>query len=349
MEFTQKKGVLLINLGTPKSPSPKDVFHYLNEFLTDARVIDIPYFKRQLLVRGVIVPFRFKASSLSYQAIWQKEGSPLSIYAKQTKELLQTELGDGYHVEYAMRYQEPSIHEALKKLEKMDLKELTIIPLFPQYASATTGSICEKVFSCLSSWSTFPKIKIINSFFNHPLLIDAFCEIAKESCYRDYEHILMSFHGLPKKHLIKADKHSSCQKKQDCCKTLCEKNLSCYGAQCYATADLIAKQLNLDPSKYTVCFQSRLGKTPWIMPYTSNVIEDLAKKGVKNILVMCPAFICDCLETLHEIAFEYEEEFKNLGGKSLTLMPGLNTHPLWIQTLKELVIQKASELEPALS
>ena len=332
-----KKGVLLINLGTPKTPTPKDVFNYLNEFLTDKRVIDLPFLKRHLLVRGVIVPSRFRSSAASYETIWKKEGSPLLLYAKENQRLLQKILGEEYCVEVAMRYQSPSIEEALKSLERLSLSELIIIPLFPQYASATTGSICEKVFAHLAQWAVMPKIRMINYFFDHPLLIEAFSSSAKKMHYETYDHILMSFHGLPQSHLKKADKSNFCQKQKDCCHHFCEKNASCYGAQCYQTAHLIAQKLSLKKEDFTVCFQSRLGKNPWIEPYTSSVLQSLIKLGKKKILVLCPAFVCDCLETLHEIAIEYQKEFLHLGGEKLDLAPGLNSEPLWIETLKSLV------------
>lgn len=332
-----KTGVLLVNLGTPKSPKPKDVFRYLNEFLTDPRVIDIPFIPRNLLVRALIVPRRYKTSAKSYEHIWTKEGPPLLVYGNQVKETLQGALGDQFIVDMAMRYQHPSIKEVLKRLETLSLSKLIIIPLFPQYASATTGSIYEEVFKCLSKWNVFPEIKMINDFYDHPTIIKAFCSIAKDMGFESYDHILMSFHGLPERHLKKADKHSHCLQCNRCCENLSEKNKRCYSAQCYATAKAIAKELNLSPTDYTVCFQSRLGKDPWISPFTSNIIKELPGQGYKKVLVMCPAFVSDCLETLYEISIEYQEEFHRYGGEALTLMKGLNNHPLWIQTLKELI------------
>lgn len=333
-----RTGILLVNLGTPSSPKPKDVFSYLNEFLTDARVIDIPFIPRNLLVRGLIVPRRYKASANSYKAIWTEEGSPLLVYAKQAKEALQMNLGEDFIVEIAMRYKHPSIKESLKKFESLSLSKLIVVPLFPQYASATTGSIYEEVFSCLSKWMVFPELKILNDFYDHPTLIKAFSSIAREGNFESYDHILMSFHGLPERHLKKADKHSYCLQCTGCCDALNEKNKRCYSAQCYATARAIANDLGLSSKDYTVCFQSRLGKDPWISPFTSQIIKTLPKQGYKKVLVMCPAFICDCLETIYEIGVEYQEEFHQYGGESLTLMRGLNNHPLWIQTLKELVL-----------
>jgi ferrochelatase len=335
-----KIGVLLVNLGTPLSPKPKDVFRYLNEFLTDPRVIDLPFLLRQLLVRGLIVPKRYKTSAKSYSQIWTKEGSPLLMYGYALKELLQKALGEDFLVDIAMRYQYPSLEDSLKTLKTCSLSKLIVIPLFPQYASATTGSIYAKVFSSLSEWVNFPELIMIQEFYDHPLLIKAFAALAKEHSVDTYDHIVMSFHGLPETHLKKADVHSHCLTCSKCCYPLQEKNKRCYSAQCYATAKAIAQELSLSSEKFTICFQSRLGKKPWLSPFTSDVIKTLPQKGYKKILVMCPAFICDCLETLYEIQMEYQEEFKHHGGDILTLMPGLNTHPLWIHTLKEIVLSR---------
>ncbi|MCI5053164.1 MAG: ferrochelatase [Simkaniaceae bacterium] len=313
------KTLLLVNLGTPKSPSNQDVKSYLHEFLLDPRVVDLPWIKRQLLVRGIIVPRRYRESASSYRAIWQEEGSPLLVYGKQVQGLLQKKLGSEYRVELAMRYGSPSIPSALKPC-----KELTVLPLFPQYASATSGSVQQKVMESIQGWQTIPKLKIIDHFYDHPKMIEAFAARAPKNL-DSYDHILFSFHGLPVRQLKKA--HKECKM----C-TTCSNN--CYYPQCYATAKAIAKRLNTE--NYTVCFQSRLGKDPWIQPYASDVIEECAKKGMKNLLVFSPAFICDCLETIFEIGVEYQKEFQDLGGESIDLVPGLNDHPLWIEALAEI-------------
>lgn len=336
------KAVLLINLGTPDSFLPKDVFRYLNQFLTDKRVISLPFIQRQLLVRGLIVPFRYKISAKNYAKIWTKEGSPLFVYAKKVQQKLQEVLGENFLVEIAMRYQNPSIEKALCFLEDKSLDELIVIPLFPQSASATTGSIAEEVFTHLKSFTNFPKVTFLSSFYNHPLFIKAIASIAKEENYQKYDHILFSFHGLPEKQLQMADKSCYCLKSKDCCRTFSSKNAHCYSAQCYETARCITKELDLKKEDFTICFQSRLGKSPWIQPYASEVIKNLPKLGKKNILVFCPSFVCDCLETLEEIAVEYKDLFIKSGGESLTLLRGLNDHPLFIQMLKELTLENSS-------
>lgn len=333
----EKTGVLLINLGTPLSYKPKDVRVYLNEFLLDPRVIDLPFLTRHLLVKGIIIPLRYRQSAKSYKEIWTEEGAPLLKYTQKTKTKLQTLMGDEFVIEMGMRYQEPSIEQGLINLQKHALKSLVVIPLFPQYASATTGSIYEKLFKILSKWNVIPKLKVIDSFYNHPKLIEAFTSIANSYDINSYDHILMSFHGLPERHIKKADPHKCCLASSDCCQNMSFKNKQCYSAQCHATAKSIAASLNLNQDRYTICFQSRLGKDPWLGPSTADIIQKLPGQGHKKVLVMCPAFACDCLETLHEIGIEYQHLFQASGGKNLTLMEGLNEHPLWIETLKELI------------
>lgn len=331
-----KNGVLLINLGTPEAPSRSKVKQYLTEFLLDPRVIDIPWLKRQLLVRGVIIPSRLTTSLKSYQAIWQEEGSPLLIHTKQAQERLQQKLGNKYLVEIAMRYQSPSIATALKNLLNMPLKKLLILPLFPQYASATTGSVLEKVFEELKRFSTIPKTVIINEFHRHPSYITAIRESASSLLSNHYDHILFSFHGLPLRHLVKCLPQGNCTKK-NCCTVKTSTNQSCYAAQCYETARLIAAACQIPKERYTICFQSRLGKEPWLEPFTSDQIIKLALSGAQNILVFCPSFVADCLETLHEISVEYQELFCENGGKNLDLVPGLNAEPAWITALADMV------------
>lgn len=333
----QKKGILLVNLGTPNSPAVSDVRKYLDEFLMDPRVIDINAVGRTLLVKGIIVPFRAPRSAKSYQAIWTDEGSPLMVYGKRVQSMLQDKLGDDYEVELAMRYQNPSIESVLNEFHKKKIFDIKVIPLFPQYASATTGSVHEKVMEVVGKWQIVPKIEFINSFYDQPKMIETFAEIGKEYVKDNYDHILFSFHGLPIRQLIKGDVDKNhCQKVNDCCKKLTENNKYCYSAQCYQTAYRIAEKLNLDEKDYSIVFQSRLGRDPWIQPYASEVIEKLAKEGKKRILVFCPAFVADCIETIFEISVEYQEEFEHAGGEKVQLVPGLNDHPMWIEALADL-------------
>ncbi|SKB62233.1 ferrochelatase [Daejeonella lutea] len=334
-----KKGVLLVNLGTPDSPSTADVRKYLDEFLMDERVIDINPVMRTMLVKGVIVPFRSPKSAKLYKEIWSETtGSPLLHYSLLQQELLQKQLGSDYHVELAMRYQSPSIESALKNLKQAQVESIRIVPLFPHYASASSGSVLQKVMELVSKWQTIPNISFVNSFHDNELMIKVFAENAEKYKPETYDHILFSFHGLPQRQLIKSD-HSGrhCLKSDNCCATLTNDNKFCYSAQCHHTARLIADQLSLPADKYTVCFQSRLGKDPWVQPYTSVVIDELAKKGMKRLLVFCPAFVADCLETVYEVTVEYGDEFKKLGGEHVQLVESLNDHPLWIDALEGLV------------
>lgn len=318
-------GVLLVNLGTPDTPLPGDVQCYLIEFLMDGRVIDAPWLIRNYLVRARIVPKRYKQSAKAYQDIWTAEGSPLKIYGKRVEKQLQEKLGSRYRVALAMRYRYPSIEKTLDALIQANVKKLIILPLFPQYASATTGSIHQKVMEHLSKKLQIPEISFIDGFATDPQTISAFCAVAKPYDLNCYDHILFSFHGLPQQQLIKACQENGRRKAvcqtSACCESLHADNWKCYAAQCHATAHAIAKQLQLEKSHYSIAFQSRLGKDPWIEPYTSNRIAHLAHKGTKRLLVFCPSFVCDCLETTAEIGMEYAAEFYKEGGREARSRP----------------------------
>lgn len=336
-----KKGILLVNLGTPDSPSTADVRKYLDQFLMDERVIDINPIGRTLLVKGVIVPFRGPKSAKLYKEIWEKDGSPLLIYSERVKTLIQEKLGSDYYVELAMRYQSPSIPDALERLKQAKVDSIKVVPLFPQYASASTGSVHQLVMEIVSKWQAIPPISFVNSYYDHPGMIKVFADNARKYLDQRWDHILFSFHGIPQRQMRKADVSGvHCLKVTDCCKTLTENNKFCYSAQCHQTAALIVKELQLDPAKYTLCFQSRLGNDPWMKPYTSDVLKELAAEGVKRILVLCPAFVSDCLETLYEISFEYQEEFEKLGGEKIQLVESLNDNPGWIDTLEDIILNK---------
>ena len=332
-----KKGILLVNLGTPDSPEVSDVRKYLDEFLMDERVIDINVFNRNLLVRGIIVPFRSPKTAKLYKEIWDENGSPLLYFSKIQTALVQEALGEDYHVELAMRYQSPSIKSALDNMKAGLVESIRVIPLFPQYASASTGSVIQKVMELVSKWQTIPDISFVNSFHDNKLMIETFADNARRYQPETYDHVLFSFHGLPERQLIKCDHTGQhCLKKDNCCATLTDVNKFCYSAQSYDTARLIAAELNIPAEKYSVCFQSRLGKEPWVQPYTSDVLKDLAAKGKKRLLVFCPAFVADCLETLYEISVEYHEDFKALGGEEVQLVASLNDHPKWIEAMVEM-------------
>ena len=330
-----KKGILLVNLGTPDSPRRGDVYRYLQEFLTDGRVIDFPWLPRQLLVRGIIAPFRSGSSAKLYKMLWTDEGSPLKYFGERLAEGVQEILGEEYVVELAMRYQSPSIERAVERLMEHRVSEITVVPLFPQYASATTGSVHEEVMRVLSKQFNIPGLRFINSYYDYPPMIKLFADQAREMDLSQYDHILFSYHGLPKRQIRKADDYNHCLR-EDCCQTLTPDNQFCYSAQCYATTRAIAAELGLSKEQYTTCFQSRLGRDPWLTPYTSEIIEHQAEHGAKRLLVFCPAFVADCLETTIEITVEYQEEFEEAGGDKIDLVPGLNDHPRWIAAVAEL-------------
>lgn len=338
MSKSATKGVLLVQLGTPDTPTTADVRKYLTEFLMDPRVMDIPYLGRTLLVKGAIVPKRASLSAATYRTIWdEKTGSPLMYYSELQRDLLQKELGEDYHVELAMRYQNPSIASALAKMERMKLDSVRVISLFPQYASATTGSVIDKVMEIMRSWQYFPQISFVSSYCDDEEMCEVFADHGRKFDIDTYDHILFSYHGLPVRQLGKVDPTGELKCPQSGCDSCrIQKNAFCYLSQCYATSRAIAAKLQLSEERYTVCFQSRLGKTPWIQPYTSDTLHQLAEKGVKRLLVFSPAFVSDCIETLDEIQVEYANEFKSLGGEEVAMVESLNDDPRWISVLKRL-------------
>ncbi len=329
-------GILLVNLGTPDSPAIPDVRKYLKEFLLDERVIDIPAVQRNLLVRGIIAPFRAPKSAKLYAQIWNENGSPLLSYSILLKKKLQQKLGQNFLVELAMRYQSPSIKNGLELLKKANCNKIIVIPLFPQYSSAANGSVVEKVMNIIKNDPVFPELRFTGSFHHQPLFIKAFSERAKKYAPENFDHFIFSFHGLPERQITKSLPDFNCLT-ETCCNTLTLKNHLCYRAQCFETARAIAGSLNITTEKYTVCFQSRLGKTPWIKPYSDEVIKQLAGRGVKNILAFSPAFVADCLETIYEIGVEYNVLFKEHGGEKIQLVESLNDSDLFVDCLVEMI------------
>ena len=327
-----------MNLGTPDSTKVADVRKYLREFLLDKRVIDIPTIPRNLLVNGIIAPFRAPKSAEEYRKLWTEDGSPLKIYGEKVASLLQKELGDAYHVELGMRYQSPSLSGALENLKKASVQSITVISLFPQYASATTGSVVDKIMEITSQWQIIPSMSFVNQFYDHPTMIELFAERAKKwmSQY-EYDHYVFSYHGLPERQIYKGSVDGHCRL-GSCCEEITERNSYCYRAQCFHTSFRIAEKLGLEREHYTICFQSRLGKTPWIQPYTEDMVQSLAKEGKKRVLAFSPAFVADCLETTIEVGETYQEDFIHNGGERWDLVESLNDHPKWIQCLKEIAL-----------
>lgn len=342
-----KTGVLIVNLGTPDSPSVPDVRKYLREFLMDGRVIDFPFIPRWMLVNLIIAPFRSPKSAKIYKELWTPEGSPLKIYGEANEIQLQAALGDDYIVKLAMRYQSPSVESSLTFLRDAGVKKIIVIPFFPQYASATTGSVYEEVMRLVTKWQVIPEIDFVNYFYERPRFIQGFVDNAQEQIQAfDYEHFIFSYHGVPARHIRKGDYTKSTCKLGSCCDSITPQNQLCYRAQCFATTRLLVEKLGLKEGTYTTCFQSRLGRETWVQPYTEDVIKELAAKGVKSVLAFSPAFVADCLETTLEVGDEYKELFEEKGGEHWELVPSLNDSENWIELLKELVYEKSGKQLP---
>lgn len=334
----KKTGVLLLQLGTPDSPSTSDVRTYLSEFLNDPRVIDLPWLARKILVNGIIVPFRAPKSAKIYKKLWEHGNgvSPLLTYTQSVQNLLAERLqNESITVEMAMRYKNPSMDLVLDRMHKANYDQIIIIPLFPQYASASSGSAIEKAMNLIRKWWVIPEIKIVNQFYDHPAYIDSIVERAKSFNFDEYDHILFSYHGLPERQVDKVYDDGLCED-QPCETALNEENKFCYKATSYATTRLIAAKLGLKESDYTVCFQSRLDKK-WLTPFSDVIVEEQGKKGAKKLLAFSPAFVADCLETIIEIGDEYQEIFEEHGGEKVQLVPSSNDHPRFIDCLEDLV------------
>ncbi len=333
-----KTGVLIVNLGTPDSPNTPDVRKYLREFLMDGRVIDVPAVFRWPLINLIIAPFRGPKSAKIYKELWEDRGSPLKFYGEDAEKMLQERLGDDYVVKLAMRYQSPSLDDALEQFKKSGFKKIIVVPFFPQYASASTGSVFQKVMKIVSDWQIIPEIQFTNTFFDHPKFIEHFTDMARKYMAKDqFDHYLFSYHGLPERHMRKGDCTGEVCKLGSCCDTLHAMNQLCYRAQCFETTRLMVKVLGLTEGTYTTSFQSRLGNDPWIKPYTDDVIKNLAKSGNKSVLAFSPAFVSDCLETTIEVGEEYKEIFEENGGQHWQLVESLNNSPVWIDLLEDLV------------
>ncbi|WGK70091.1 ferrochelatase [Candidatus Haliotispira prima] len=332
----KKTAVLLVNLGTPNSPSLKNVRKYLAEFLNDKRVIDLPFLRRKFLVNCIIVPFRVKNSSKIYQKLWTKEGSPLLLYGIKVQELLQERMPKGIDIYLAMRYQNPNISNVLEQIRLKNYNKIIIIPMYPQYASSSTGSTLEKAMAIIKNWYVIPEVTFVSQYFDEEGFIDTIVENAKKFDLNAYEHFLFSYHGLPERQVDKVYNDNVPCKDHYCENKLDETNLFCYKATCYATTRLIAEKLHIPQEKYTVSFQSRLDKN-WLTPFSDKVITQKGENGVKNLLVFSPAFTADCLETTIEISDEYAALFQKAGGKKLDVVESLNDAPGWIDTLEKMV------------
>jgi len=327
------KGALLVNLGSPESPEPKDVKKYLGEFLMDERVIDIPLVARTALVKGIILNTRPKASAAAYKKIWWKEGSPLIVLSQRLQEKVQEQVD--FPIALAMRYGSMTIKKGLQELVDKGCDEVFLIPLYPQFAMATTETILVLAEEIRQEF--FPDLKIdsLPAFYNNPEYITVLANSIKEDLKgKEYEHLLFSYHGVPERHIRKSDiTKSHCKIDGSCCATPSKAHEFCYRHQCKEVTRLVGEYLKLEPDTYSTSFQSRLGFDPWLQPYTDRTIERLGKKGIKTMAIATPAFVSDCLETLEEIAMEGEEIFHEMGGKEFSTIPCLNTNKDWVLLL----------------
>lgn len=342
-------GLLLINLGTPDAPTTPAVRRYLAQFLADPRVLDMNPLGRWLLLHLIILRTRPAKSAEAYQQIWDPErGSPLLFHSEDLRDGVRQRLGAGWAVELAMRYGAPSIERGLAALRASGADRIVVLPLYPQFASSSTGSTLEEVHRVASAMWNVPRLSAVEAFYDDPGFIAAFAEVARAPIAAlDADHVLFSFHGLPERHMRKSDESGGehCLRSDDCCDRITAANRNCYRAQCYATARALASALEL--SDYDVAFQSRLGRDPWIKPYTDHVLDELPKRGVKRLAVFSPAFVADCLETLEEIGIRAREQFKAAGGDELALIPSLNATDTWADAVVALVDKHARSLAPS--
>lgn len=343
-------GVMLINLGTPDAPNTPEVRRYLKEFLSDPRVIDINPLGRWLLLNLFILPFRPAKSAAAYKTVWMKDGSPLLVYGRALQDGVQASLNEKapgrYKVRLAMRYGQPSIPSVLQELLQHDLERLVVLPLFPQYSSAASGSALERVLELVAKAWNVPSVDTFDAFYDAPAFINAFRDVAAPLLNSFApDHVLFSYHGLPERQVKKSDTTGShCLASATCCETITPANRFCYRAHCVATTKALVQALDVPADKHSFSFQSRLGRTPWIKPYTDEVLPQLAQQGIKRLAVFSPAFVADCLETVEEIGIRAREQWLALGGEDLLLIPSLNDNPVWVQGVAQMVLDRSGRL-----
>ncbi len=333
----RKTGVLLLNLGTPDAPTTSAVRRYLKQFLLDARVIDIHPIFRNLLVRGLIAPFRAPKSAALYKMLWTENGSPLKYYGYRIEEQLQELMGNNFIVKLAMRYQNPSVKDSLLALRDQNVDRIIVFPMFPHYASASTGSALEEAMRIISQWQVIPEIRLISSYHDNDQMLEIYVDNARNMGLDNYDHFLFSYHGIPQSQLRKADCNNHCLNSADCCQSITESNKMCYSAQCYDTTKILTSKLGLTADQYSIGFQSRLGPDKWTEPFAPDVLKELIARGKKRLLVFSPSFTADCLETTIEIEDEFHEDFIEMGGEKLDLVASLNDHPRWVKVIYEMI------------
>lgn len=333
-----KRGLLLLNLGTPDAPDAGAVRRYLREFLSDPRVLDLHPVGRWLLLNLIILPTRPARSARQYQKVWLQEGSPLLVHSRALEAAVRAKLAGEFEVELGMRYGNPSIPSAIEALVRRGVRELMVLPLYPQNAASSTGSSLARVYEVLEERFEVVPVNSVPAFFDDEGFLAAWEDVTRPvlSTARA-DHVLFSFHGIPERHVRKSDLTGGvCLSTAHCCEVLSDANRNCYRAQSYATARLLAKRLQLTEGSWSVSFQSRLGRTPWIHPYTDVVLPELAAKGVKRLVVVPPSFVADCLETVEELGIRAVEQWRSLGGEALIMVPSLNAHPRWVEAVAQL-------------
>jgi ferrochelatase len=338
-----KTGILICNIGTPKAPDRDSVKEYLDEFLMDKRVIGAPWIIRYPLVKWLITPRRSSSSAKKYQSVWMKEGSPLLVYTHRLVQNLQRTLGQNVVVRTAMRYSSPSLLSVLNEMRSLDVKELLIVPMFPQFAEATTGSLMA-TFQEIDKKNEFKKT-FFPTFYNHSLFIESFAEITRDTLRQSQfkpDHYLFSYHGLPESQVRAAA--PQCLRESNCCELPTSCLMNCYRAQCVSSTKSLARALGISEENYSISFQSRLGPVKWIEPYTEDSLVELAQKG-KNLAVICPSFVTDCIETLEEIGLEGAEIFQKSGGKGFKLIPCLNDHTVWSENFAKMLLNAIEDIK----
>lgn len=338
MAGADRRGLLLMNLGTPDAPTTRAVRRYLREFLSDPRVIDIHPMAQWLLLNLGILVFRPRKSAKQYRSIWEERGSPLLLRSLDFTQKLALELAGEFEVELGMRYGNPSLEQALQRLKAKKVNSITLMPLYPQYAASSTSSSLEKAYRLIGkAWDVLPT-RVVPPFFDQPGYLDALAAVAAPAIRQSRaQHVLFSFHGLPERHIRKSDPTGShCLASPQCCDQIGAANFNCYRAQAFYTAREAARRLGIPAPGFSVSFQSRLGRTPWIRPYTDLWVPELAGRGVHRLAVLCPAFVADCLETLEEIGIRARESFRSAGGEELILVPCMNDHSAWVRAAADL-------------
>jgi len=346
----ERVGLLLVNLGTPDTPHPRDVRRYLREFLSDPRVMDLPPLRRFLLLELLILPRRPRVAAAAYRKIWTSDGSPLLVHGRALAGKLQARLGDAVQVELAMRYGSPSVASALDRFDRGGVSRLTLLPLYPHYSAAATGSTIEHVLkSAGGRWNT-PFLQVVPPFYEHPAYLDARAETVRPFLAGgEPERVFMSFHGLPERQLRRSDPSGRhCLARADCCAAIDAANRYCYRAQCYASARQLGERLGLAPERVGVCFQSRLGRTPWLRPYTDQVLVEAARRGLRDALVV-PSFVADCLETLEELSMRGVESWRANGGNSLRVVPALNADDRFVEAVVAIAADGSSSFASAIA